>query len=148
MLDVPGSWLTVSHISGPTLINMINGVRQQKARVEGPEQTEQFTQLAAVHAPWYHQEETRDPSRVGCQAAFVGKLDAGNFHMILKSRPWLYACEPVLVPIQALANMSHDPATRVLAVWAVPQQSSPLMSSAITSIARRWSTVWRRAQPR
>ena len=40
--SVPGSWLTVSHISGPTLINTINAVRQQRARVEGPEQTEQF----------------------------------------------------------------------------------------------------------
>ena len=91
----------LSHISGPTLINTINAVRQQRARVEGSEPTEQFAQLAAVHAPWYHQEETRDPSRVGC-----GKLDAGNFHMILKSR--LYASEPVLVPVQVLANRKLD----------------------------------------
>ena len=49
-------------LAGPTLINTINAVHQQRARAEGPEQTEQFAQLAAVHAPWYHQEETRDPS--------------------------------------------------------------------------------------
>ena len=45
--SVPGTWLTVSHISGPTLIQTIQNVRQAGARVEGPEHTEQFGQLAA-----------------------------------------------------------------------------------------------------
>ena len=40
--SVPSTWLVVSHISGPTLIQTINRVRDQRARVEGPEQTEQF----------------------------------------------------------------------------------------------------------
>ena len=44
--SVPATWLTVSHISGPTLIHRC---RDQRARVEGPEQTEQFAQLAAAH---------------------------------------------------------------------------------------------------
>ena len=59
---------------------------------------DQFAQLAAVHVPWYHQEETRDPSRAGCRATFVGKLDAGNFHMMLRSR--LFTRQPLLVPVQ------------------------------------------------
>ena len=68
---VPGLGPTVSHISGPTLFNTIHAVRKQRARVEWPEQ---FAQLAAVHAPWYHQEDKRDPGRIGCRATFVGKL--------------------------------------------------------------------------
>ena len=51
--SVPGTWLIVSHISGPTLIQTIKSVRENKARVEGPEQTEQFAQLAAVHENWW-----------------------------------------------------------------------------------------------
>ena len=51
--SVPGTWLTVSHISGPTLIRTIQDVRSARARVEGPEQTEQFAQLAAIHQDWW-----------------------------------------------------------------------------------------------
>ena len=35
--SVPGTWLSVSHISGPALINAILACRQQRARVEGPD---------------------------------------------------------------------------------------------------------------
>ena len=37
-LQCRGTWLTVSHISGPTLIRTIQSVRENRARVEGPEQ--------------------------------------------------------------------------------------------------------------
>eukprot|EP00435_Cladocopium_sp_Y103_P031098 s708_g7.t2 len=58
--SVPGTWLTVSHISGPTLIRTINSVRENRARVEGPEQTEQFAQLAAVHEVWWKTSVAQD----------------------------------------------------------------------------------------
>ena len=96
--SVPGTWLTVSHISGPTLINAIQEVRRQRARVEGPEQTEQFAQLAAVHSAWFNAAFTTDRGRVGALITFVGGLDAGNFHI---------QCT-LVVPLEALANMSHD----------------------------------------
>ena len=41
-ISVPATWLTVSHISGPTLIQTVTRCREQRARVEVPEQTEQF----------------------------------------------------------------------------------------------------------
>ena len=37
--SVPGTWLTLSHISGPTLVQTMKSVRENCARVEGPEQT-------------------------------------------------------------------------------------------------------------
>ena len=57
--SVPGTWLTVSHISGPTLVQTIRSVRENRARVEGPEQT-QFAQLAAVHEGWWNSSIARD----------------------------------------------------------------------------------------
>ena len=47
--SVPQTWLTISHISGPSLIRMINDGRAQGARIEGPQHIEQFAQLAAIH---------------------------------------------------------------------------------------------------
>ncbi|CAE7531834.1 hypothetical protein AK812_SmicGene26837 [Symbiodinium microadriaticum] len=62
--SVPATWLTVSHLSGPTLIQTITRCREQRARVEGSEQTEQFAQLAAAHQRWWHNASTLDPANV------------------------------------------------------------------------------------
>ena len=45
--------------SGPTLVQTIKSVRENRARVEGPEQT-QFAQLAAVHEGWWNSSIARD----------------------------------------------------------------------------------------
>ena len=51
--SVPWTWFSVSHTSGPALINTIQACRQQRARVEMPDRVQQFAQLLAVIAPWY-----------------------------------------------------------------------------------------------
>ena len=63
--SVPATWLTVSHISGPNLVTTIQAVRRGGARVEGPEQTEQFGQLAAIHQNWWANSVAGLPTEVG-----------------------------------------------------------------------------------
>ena len=108
--SVPGTWLTVSHISGPTLIDTIRNVRMQRARVEGPEQTEQFAQLAAIHQGWWYARVAASPEEVGARVEFVGDLEEGNFHVIAMSS--LLARNSEVVPTVALAEMQHDRVVR------------------------------------
>ena len=108
--SVPGTWLTVSHISGPTLIRTIQDVRQARARVEGPEQTEQFAQLAAIHQDWWTARVASSPEDAGARVEFVGDLEEGNFHVIAMSS--LLACNSEVVPTVALAEMQHDRVVR------------------------------------
>ncbi|CAE7942400.1 unnamed protein product, partial [Symbiodinium necroappetens] len=122
--SVPTTWLTVSHISGPTLIQTISRCRDQRARVEGPEQTEQFAQLAAAHQGWWHDAATLDPSQVGVRVTFVAGLDAGNFHVQTESK--LFVRDPEVVATKALAEMSHDGG----AIAAVPRGPPALAQSA------------------
>ncbi|CAE7809630.1 unnamed protein product [Symbiodinium microadriaticum] len=63
--SVPGTWLTVSHISGPALINTIQACRSQRARVEGPDHVQQFAQLSAVIAPWYNEAMSNEEGEIG-----------------------------------------------------------------------------------
>ena len=84
--SVPATWLTVSHISGPNLVTTIQAVRRGGARVEGPEQTEQFGQLAAIHQNWWANSVAGLPTEVGAKVVFIGALDAGNFHIQSSSR--------------------------------------------------------------
>ena len=104
--SVPGTWLTVSHISGPTLIRTINSVRENKARVEGPEQTEQFAQLAAVHQGWWKSSTAQNEEGVGSLVVFVEGLEEGNFHVQARSK--LLVRAPEVVAVRALAEMSHQ----------------------------------------
>lgn len=127
--SVPATWLTVSHISGPTLIQTISRCRDQRARVEGPEQTEQFAQLAAAHKGWWHDAATLDPAKVGVLVTFVAGLDAGNFHIQAESK--LFVREPEIVATRALAEMSHDGA----AVAAVPRGPPALAQGAWSAAA-------------
>ena len=108
--SVPGTWLTVSHISGPTLIRTIQDVRSARARVEGPEQTEQFAQLAAVHQDWWTARVASSQEEVGARVEFVGDLEQGNFHVIAMSS--LLPRMSEVVPIGALAEMQHDRVVR------------------------------------
>ncbi|OLQ04162.1 hypothetical protein AK812_SmicGene12771 [Symbiodinium microadriaticum] len=94
--SVPATWLTVSHISGPTLIQTITRCREQRARVEGPEQTEQFAQLAAAHQHWWHKAHTLDAEKVGVLVTFVAGLDAGNFHVQTESKLFVREGPPAL----------------------------------------------------
>ncbi|CAE7463400.1 MSBP2, partial [Symbiodinium sp. CCMP2456] len=101
--SVPGTWLTVSHISGPSLINTIQQCRGQRARVEGPDHVQQFAQLSAVIAPWYNDATTNEGGTVG---TFTDQfpVDEGNFHIRARSKLR-----------EALAHRSHDEGTELTA---------------------------------
>ena len=109
-LDLKCARTSVSHISGPTLIDAIRNVRTQRARVEGPEQTEQFAQLAAIHQDWWYARVATSPEDVGARVEFVGDLEEGNFHVIAMSS--LLARNSEVVPTVALAEMQHDRVVR------------------------------------
>ncbi|CAL1144627.1 unnamed protein product [Cladocopium goreaui] len=51
-ITVPSTWLTLSRVSGPTLVQNAKWCRDRHARVEGPDQTMQMSQLAGIHAHW------------------------------------------------------------------------------------------------
>ena len=108
--SVPGTWLTVSHISGPTLIKTIQSVRENRARVEGPEQTEQFAQLAAIHQTWWESSIANSEDQVGSMVVFIPGMEEGNFHVQARSK--LLVRDPEVVPTKALAEMQHDEAVK------------------------------------
>ena len=49
-VTVPSTWLIQYRVSGPTLIQNARWCREHQARVEGPAQTMQMSQLAGTHA--------------------------------------------------------------------------------------------------
>ena len=51
-IAVPSTWLAVSRVSGPALIKNARWCREHYARIEGPDQTMQLSQLAGIHAHW------------------------------------------------------------------------------------------------
>ena len=131
--SVPGTWLTVSHISGPTLIQTITSVRSQRARVEGPEQTEQFAQLAAVHEGWWNDSIAQDESQVGSYVVFVGELEEGNFHVQCRSR--FMRRQREIVSQEALATMTHQPGEGRLAPVGPPTLTDEAWAEAPPSAA-------------
>ena len=116
--SVPATWLTVNHISGPNLVRTIQEVRRGGARVEGPEQTEQFAQLAAIHQSWWAQSVAAQPDEVGAKVIFVGGLDGGNFHIQSSSK--FLSQQMEIVPTEALATMQHDHSVAVAAPQGPP----------------------------
>ncbi|CAE7825222.1 unnamed protein product [Symbiodinium sp. CCMP2592] len=87
------------------------------------------TALAAAHSHWWHGAVTLDPAKAGVLVSFVGGLDAGNFHVQTESK--LFVREPEIVPVKALAEMSHDGA----AVAPVPRGPPALAQQAWSSAA-------------
>ncbi|CAE7941157.1 UBI1 [Symbiodinium sp. KB8] len=103
--SVLGTWLTVSHISGPALINTIQACRNQRARVEGPDHVQQFAQLSAVIAPWYNDAMANLDDVVGTTTDQL-PVERGNFH--LRARSKLQVHPLTFVRQEALAHRSHD----------------------------------------
>ena len=132
--SVPATWLTVSHISGPNLVRTIQEVRRGGARVEGPEQTEQFAQLAAIHQSWWETSVAARPDEVGARVIFVGGLDGGNFHIQSSSK--FLAQQMEIVPTEALATMQHDHSVALVA-----PQGPPALTTRHGSRLQRWDKV-------
>ena len=135
--SVPGTWLTVSHISGPTLIKTIQSVRENKARVEGPEQTEQFAQLAAIHQTWWETSVASSEDQVGSMVVFIPGMEEGNFHVQARSK--LLVREPEVVPAKALAEMQHGEAVK--APTGPPSLTGEAWLSSAEEVANRSSAA-------
>ena len=125
--SVPSTWLVVSHISGPTLLNAINSTRAQGARIEGPEQIEQFGQLAAVHRDWMASSARPDAVQ-GIYRSQVAMAGQGNFHLIAGAH--LIRHEPEVVRTEALAMRGHNQQQAVLAPTGPPAVTGPAMQAA------------------
>ena len=79
-------------------------------RVEGPEQTEQFAQLAAIHQTWWESSIANSEDQVGSMVVFIPGMEEGNFHVQARSK--LLVRDPEVVPTKALAEMQHDEAAK------------------------------------
>ena len=94
----PATWLVVSRVSGPTLIKNAHWCRQHYARIEGPDQTMQLSQLAGIHAHWTASIEAASEYETGPR---VGAVEVGshasNVHLTCESP--LFKAPKVLVPI-------------------------------------------------
>ena len=65
-------------------------------RVEGPEQTEQFAQLAAIHQTWWESSIANSEDQVGSMVVFIPGMEEGNFHVQARSK--LLVRDPEVAP--------------------------------------------------
>ena len=107
-VSAPASWLMVSRVSGPTLVKNSDWCRRRYARIEGPDQIMQLSQLAGIHAHWTAAMQADSIAdcgpRVGAIAVDSHEL---NLHLICESP--LFKQEKAIVPVDALALQFHDP---------------------------------------
>ena len=106
-ITVPSTWMVISRLPGPTLVQNAKWCRQTGARVEGPDQVMQLSQIAGIHAHWTAATEARDISEVGPR---VGAVDVSshesNFHLVCEAP--LFKMDKALVPKSAIALQYHD----------------------------------------
>ena len=109
-LAVPSTWLVVSRVSGPTLIKNSHWCRDHYARIEGPDQTMQLSQLASIHAHWTASVAAKSLNETGPR---IGAVDVSshpeNLHLTCESP--LFRTEKKIVPKEAMALQYHDPET-------------------------------------
>eukprot|EP00435_Cladocopium_sp_Y103_P030717 s2614_g7.t1 len=121
---VPSTWLVVSRVSGPTLIKNARWCRENHARIEGPDQTMQLSQLAGVHAHWTASIEATSIEEVGPR---IGAVDVGthpgNLHLTCESP--LFKAEQKIVPKDALALQFHDVEAEQLTTVLPPVTGGP-----------------------
>ena len=107
-VTVPSTWLVVSRFSGPTLIRNAEWCRRHMARIEGPDQVMQLSQLAGIHAHWTAAIEAKEIRDVGPRVGAIA-VDSHeqNFHLTCESP--LFKQEKAIVPREALALQFHNP---------------------------------------
>ncbi|CAL1129875.1 unnamed protein product, partial [Cladocopium goreaui] len=104
---VPSTWLVVSRVSGPTLIKNARWCREHFARIEGPDQTMQLSQLAGIHAHWTAAVEAASIDETGPRIGEVAvNTHPANLHLTCESP--LFRSELKIVPKTALALQAHD----------------------------------------
>ena len=123
---VPSTWLVVSRVSGPTLIKNARWCREHFARIEGPDQTMQLSQLAGIHAHWTAAVEAASIDETGPRIGEVAvNTHPANLHLTCESP--LFRSELKIVPKTALALQAHD----------VEQEQSTAVLPPVTG-GRRW----------
>ena len=134
--SVPPTWLVVSRVSGPTLIKNAEWCRKRYARIEGPDQTLQLSQLASVHAHWTAAIDAGSEDDTGPRISAVSvESHSQNLHLISESP--LFRKDKTLVPIDALALQAHDPDQERLAVAAPPIADGPAVQPVEAAKATR-----------
>ena len=109
---IPPTWLVVSRVSGPTLIKNSKWCREHYARIEGPDQTLQMSQLAMVHAHWTAGVNAHDLEDVGPRISAISvESHEANLHLTCESP--LFRPGRHLVPMEALALQEHKPSEEV-----------------------------------
>ena len=118
------TWLCISRVSGPTLVRNAKWCREHGARVEGPDQALQLSQLAQVHAHWTAATEAPVESDTGPRISAVGvESNPMNIHLICESP--LFRKNRVMVSAEALALQSHDPLDEVITTVVPPLDNGP-----------------------
>ena len=108
---IPPTWLVVSRVSGPTLIKNSKWCREH-ARIEGPDQTLQMSQLAMVHAHWTAGVNAQDLEDVGPRISAISvESHESNLHLTCESP--LFRPGRHLVPKSALALQEHEQSEEV-----------------------------------
>ena len=101
-------------MSGPTLIRDAKWCRDHGARVEGPDQALQFSQLAAIHAHWTAKIEASSSEDTGPRiSAIAVESNPINVHLVCESP--LFKMDRAIVHAEALALQCHDPLEEVVA---------------------------------
>ena len=104
---VPSTWLVVSRVSGPTLIKNAHWCRDHHARIEGPDQTLQLSQLAGVHAHWTATIEAGALEETGPRISAVAvESHPANVHLTCEAP--LFRAPKAIVPVEAVALQCHD----------------------------------------
>ena len=136
----PSTWMVCSGVPGQVLVSNAAWCRKNHARVEGPDQVLQLSQLAGIHSHWTASIEGGSADDVGPRVgAVVCDSNASNMHLTCESP--LYQAPQAIVPPEALALQFHDfeeeveaitlpPVTGEAAV--VPAQSVTAQLKAIT----------------
>ena len=123
-MSVPPTYMVVSRVSGVMLVKNADWCRHRKARIEGPDQIMQMSQLAGVHAHWTSAIEASSVEDTGPR---VGAIEVGshpqNLHLTCESP--LFKAPKATVPKEAIALQCHDPATELEAMIVPPVTDGP-----------------------
>ena len=125
----PPSWLIVSRVSGPTLIKNATWCRNHMARIEGPDQALQLSQLASIHAHWTVEMECHSEEDTGPRiSAIAVESNPNNLHLI--SECPLFRKQQAIVEKEALAVQAHDPAKEQATAILPPITGGPAVQPA------------------
>jgi hypothetical protein len=124
-INVPSTWLTLSRVSGPTLVQNAKWCRDRHARVEGPDQTMQMSQLAGIHAHWTAATEALSVADAGPRVGAVAvDTHQNNFHLTCEAP--LLQVQKVIVPKEAIALQFHEPEDEQKALVVPPVLGGPV----------------------